>query len=373
MQKKSCDQPDVSSRRRFMQTSAVGVAALAAPAIATAKKSGSNPTVGSGEHHYEVLHHWPQLPAKFSWQTTHNVAIDSEGLLYVIHEGRADQPDHPAVFVFDTNGQYVRSFGAEFQGGGHGIEIRNEGGQDFIYLVGYKKVRSFAKFDLRGERLWRKGAPMGAGGYADGEEKTIHAEDIWEHDRFQATNIAFHPDGGFFLADGYGSYRIHRYDKEAHWLSTFGEIGTEEGQFQLPHGLCIDDRGEGDPLLVVSDRVNARLQWFTLDGKHVRTQGDFLLPANNAILGPLMVVPDLGGRVTLLDKDNRVIAHLGDDAKRILADKKEHNTFHIRTDESTWQPGKFIHPHDACFDAEGNIFVAEWVGTGRVTKLRKLS
>ena len=38
-----------------------------------------------------------------------------------------------------------------------------------------------------------------------------------------------------------------------------------------------------------------------------------------------------------------------------------------------WQPGKFVHPHDACFDADGNIFVAEWVVGGRVTKLRKLS
>ena len=38
-----------------------------------------------------------------------------------------------------------------------------------------------------------------------------------------------------------------------------------------------------------------------------------------------------------------------------------------------WEAGKFVHPHDACFDAQGNIFVAEWVATGRVTKLKKLS
>jgi hypothetical protein len=44
----------------------------------------------------------------------------------------------------------------------------------------------------------------------------------------------------------------------------------------------------------------------------------------------------------------------------------------LRTDESKWQPGKFIHPHDACFDKEGNIFVAEWVASGRVTKLRRV-
>ncbi len=360
------------SRRGFMQTSTAGLAALAAPAVATAKKSESNPTVGTGEHRYEVLHAWPQLPEQFSWQTTHNVAVDSEGLLYVIHEGRADQTEHPSIFVFDAEGKYVRSFGSEFQGGGHGLEVRNEGGQDFLYVTAYQAVRSIAKLDLKGERVWRKGAPMGAGGYAEGEDQTSHAKAIWGRDRFMPTNFAFHPDGGFFLADGYGSYRIHRYDQDANWVSVFGGEGTEEGQFHLPHGLCIDDRGEGEPLLVVSDRVNARLQWFTLAGEHVRTQGDFLLPANNDVLGELMVVPDLVGRVTLLGKDNQVLAHLGDDAARIQADQKEHNGFHIRGDESTWHPGRFIHPHDACFDAEGNIFVAEWVGTGRITKLRKL-
>lgn len=361
------------TRRDFIQTSALGVAAVAAPAIATAKKTDTNPIVGSGGHQYEVLHQWPQLPAKFTWQTTHNVAVDSEGLLYVIHEGRADQTDHPAIFVFDAEGKYVRSFGAQFQGGGHGIEIRNDGGQEFLYVAAYQAVRSIAKLDLQGEVVWHLGAPMDAGGYAAGEDAKVHSKSTWGRDRFQPTNIAFHPDGGFYLADGYGSYRIHRYDKDAKWMSTFGAVGNEDGQFNLPHGIWVDDRGEGEPLLVVSDRVNARLQWFTLAGEHVRTQGDFLLPANSDVLGELMVVPDLVGRVTLLDKNNKVIAHLGDDAERIQADQKEHNTFHIRREESTWLPGKFIHPHDACFDAKGNIFVAEWVDTGRVTKLRKLS
>jgi hypothetical protein len=46
--------------------------------------------------------------------------------------------------------------------------------------------------------------------------------------------------------------------------------------------------------------------------------------------------------------------------------------FKMRGQRDQWLPGKFIHPHDACFDSEGNIFVTEWVDTGRVTKLRKL-
>lgn len=361
------------SRRKFVQTTAVGSAiALAAPSIVTAKKTESALIVGTGEHQYEVLHAWPQLPKQFTWQTTHNVAVDSEGLLYVIHEGRADQPDHPAIFVFDQDGKYVRSFGSEFQGGGHGLEVRNEGGQDFIYVTAYKEVRSIAKLDLKGERVWRQGAPMEAGGYAEGEEKTVHEKSTWGRDRFMPTNFAFAPDGGFYVADGYGSYRIHRYDKDAKWLSVFGSVGTEDGQFSLPHGVWLDDRQDGEPTVVVSDRVNARLQWFSLDGKHLRTQGGFFLPANNDVLGDLMVVPDLVSRVTLLDKDNQVVAQLGDDHERIQANKKDSGGFNIRKDESTWQGGKFIHPHDACFDADGNIFVAEWVQSGRITKLRKL-
>jgi hypothetical protein len=37
-----------------------------------------------------------------------------------------------------------------------------------------------------------------------------------------------------------------------------------------------------------------------------------------------------------------------------------------------WKAGRFIHPHDACFDRAGNIFVVEWVPTGRVSLLRKV-
>ena len=81
-----------------------------------------------------------------------------------------------------------------------------------------------------------------------------------------------------------------------------------------------------------------------------------------------MIVPDLFGRVTLLDKQNQVIDHLGDDSERIVADK----AFAIRSDPSKWISGKFVHPHDACFDHDGNILVAEWVSTGRITKLRRL-
>ena len=67
----------------------------------------------------------------------------------------------------------------------------------------------------------------------------------------------------------------------------------------------------------------------------------------------------------------RSLAHLGDDEawrKRVL------DGFKIRQqDPAQWPEGKFIHPHDACFDKDGNIFVAEWVTHGRVSLLRRVS
>jgi hypothetical protein len=77
------------------------------------------------------------------------------------------------------------------------------------------------------------------------------------------------------------------------------------------------------------------------------------------------VIPDLGARVTLLDRNNEVIAQLGDDSA-----SKWRETRVMTRDHFT--PGKFIAPHGACFDHAGNIFVVEWVEVGRVTKLRKV-
>lgn len=361
------------SRRQFCQSALAGATTLALPNIATASKTDvAKPVVGAGSHLYEVTHEWAQLPDRYEWQTTHNVAVGADGLVYVIHEGRMEQADHPSIFVFDPAGRFVRAFGEEFQGGGHGIETRVENGEKYLYVCAYKEQRSFAKLTTTGELVWRKGAPMESGAYlkGEGEFPRRQGDDPWGRNRFLPTNIAFHPDGGFFLADGYGAFRIHFFNADGEWVRSFGEpSGGQEshGTFDTPHGVWIDSRGE-QPTLVVADRANARLQWFTLEGRHRRTQDGFLLPANIDTHGEIMLVPDLVGRVTLLDKDNQLIAHLGDDSERMQQDTRRA----IRSDESRWRAGKFVHPHDACFDADGNIYVAEWVQAGRVTKLTRV-
>src|SRR5437867_4004875 len=155
------------SRRHFLATTAV---ALAAPRVLTAQKSEKQLVIGAGEHRYEVLHDWPQLPDRYQWQTTHNVAIDREGLLYVIHEGRENSKDHPSIFVFDPKGKFGRARGKQCQGGGHGLEVRTEGKEQFLYVTGYQQLKNFAKLTLKGEPVWENHAPMDSGIYAAEED-----------------------------------------------------------------------------------------------------------------------------------------------------------------------------------------------------------
>ncbi|MEM9413834.1 MAG: hypothetical protein AAGA30_22185, partial [Planctomycetota bacterium] len=222
-----------------------------------------------------------------------------------------------------------------------------------------------AKLTLEGEVVWEKYAPMEAGVYAPDEDTT--REKIWGRDRFMPTNFAFLDDGGFLLADGYGSFYIHRYDKDGEWQSCFGGPGGGQGKFATPHGIWMDRRKE-TPTVIICDRAHHTLQWLTLEGKHIETIKGFGLPANVDIKDEHVVVPELGARLTILDVKNQKVAQLGSDVERINGKEGKK----IRGDKSQWLPGKFIHPHDACFDANGNIFVAEWVAGGRVTLLEKI-
>ncbi len=360
-----------NSRRQFLKTSG-GLALFGAwaPAILGAEdKAGTRPPViGSDGHRYEVRHDCMQLPRHIRWQDTHGVAIDAEGLIYVKHRTKtAELMD--AVVVFDPDGKFVRSFGSEFHGGGHGIDIRNEGGTEFLYLCDNKGY--IAKSTLRGEIVWMQTAPA-IDVYRDAAPFTVTTPGKYDKGKlFSPTNVAFAPDGGFYVGDGYGSHYVIRYDRDAKVVGHFGGLGDGAGRFNTPHGLWWDDRPGREPALVVADRANARLQYVAADGAHLAFVNDFLFPAAIDVRGDVLLVPDLHARITLLDRDNRVLTHLGDDPAwrtQVLADN-----FRLRAQPERWQAGKFVHPHDACFDRDGNIYVAEWVAVGRVSFLRHVS
>ena len=122
-------------------------------------------------------------------------------------------------------------------------------------------------------------------------------------------------------------------------------------------------------MLVVTDRGNSRLQRFTLEGKRIDSiEGTSKMPCFLDERNGDVVIADLLSKVIILDRQNKVVATLGE------GEYSKTDWGAVRTQASgTFVPGRFICPHGACFDHEGNIFVVEWVEAGRVTKLRKVA
>jgi sugar lactone lactonase YvrE len=277
------------SRRQFLAGSA-GLALL--------PRFQSPIILGSGEHRYACIHDWIKPPEGMAFGDTHGVAQDGRGRIYVAHTVHETSKNQDTIAVYDERGKFLNSWGSQFKGGAHGLDLRREGGEEFLYHcdVAHRKV---TKTRLDGSVVWELGAPVESGKYRAGEA-------------YIPTNVAFAPDGEFFVADGYGSHWIHRYRADGTYLRTFGGPGKEAGQVQQPHGIWLDDRGK-QPLLAVADRANRRIQYFDLDGKHVSfIENGMRLPCHFSIRRGVMLVPDLQSVITLLDPENRVIAHLGD-------------------------------------------------------------
>lgn len=347
----------LQNRRQFLQTSAAAATVAATPLFLNATdKSGTTPLrVGSGEYVYECQHGWGELPGSIQWGATHDVAIDAEGLIYITHQSPAKGP-MDAIVVFDTDGKFVRSFGKEFHGGGHGLDLRNENGQEFLYLCDVKN-RQVAKLDTAGEIVWTKGFPEESGKYAGAN-------------KYSPTNVALAPDGGFYIGDGYGSSYVHQFDADANWVRSFGGRGSKPGELNCPHGLYVDTRPGREVSLCVTDRANNRLQYFTLDGKHLSYVDNLVYPSSLDVQGEVMLVGELDSRLTLLDKENNVLTYLDDDPqwrKTVNANGRK-----VRQNRDQWIAGKFVHPHGATFDTNGNIYLAEWVVGGRVSLLKKV-
>lgn len=355
-------QPPIS-RRAAMQAGLAATAAFAAaPMVRAVNKSGRGPvTVGTGACTYEVEHDWARLPGTHAFGNTHGVCIDSQGFVHVKHTVHASSSSGDAVCVFDPEGAFVRSWGEEFRGGAHGLTHSREPGGEFLYLSDCNRsiVR---KTTLSGELVLEFAWPEASGLYGSiAEYRPTNVAVV----PFDAVNEAGRPHakrGHVFVADGYGKSWIHEYDAAGAYMRTFGGPGRERGQTSCPHGLAVDSRS-GTPRLVVADRSNRRLQYFTLEGRHAGFVTDEVRsPCHFDTRGDLLLVPDLEARVTLLDRDNRLVAHLGDGENFGLRDKAREQ----------FVPGRFIAPHSACFDKDGNIFVVEWVEVGRVTRLRKV-
>ncbi len=307
--------------------------------------------IGSGAHTYTWHGDWAQLPGDIQLGYTHGVAVAKDGRVFVFN-----QSPH-AVVIFNPDG----SFAGTWEGmpsnrflGAHGLTLIDEGGEQFLWLTD-QRSGEVVKTTLDGATVQSIEKPD-AGVYA--------AEDA----KYSPTWVAQSPeDGTIYVADGYGSGVINRYDRTGGYLDTMtGEDGA--GRFACPHGVWIGERkqatGRDEPVLYVTDRGNGRIQVFDLAGAFIKSF-EQQHPCSFDEHDGLLLCPDLHAFVRLYDAQDQVAAELGDNRDIV----GEHGWPNVPHDLR--QPGKFNSPHGGCFDADGNIFVVEWISDGRITKLEK--
>jgi sugar lactone lactonase YvrE len=300
--------------------------------------------IGNASHLYVVQEDWGPLPEGIQYGYTHGICIDDEDRVYVHHTGKN------SVIVFDKNGTFLDAWGSEFEGGAHGFYLhRDPDGQQYLYFADTKRAL-VVKTTLTGDVLLQISPP--------------DRPDLYNADhKYVPTDVCVAPNGDIYVSDGYGQFYIHHYNANGTYIRTFGGRGSEPGQLIEPHGISVNLRG-AEPELYVADRRNHRIQVFSLDGQHIRfVEHNLDLPCSFYFFEDEVYLPDLDSRITILDKDDRLVTHLGEDQQAY----KQQGWPNLP--KSYYRPDKFSSPHGVCVDSQGNVYVAEWISDGRITKL----
>ena len=279
----------------------------------------------TGDIAYEEDVDWAKIPPGYEFPECAGVEVDENDNVYLFNRG-----EHP-VIVLDKDGNFLRSFGeGTFSARAHGIHIAPDNN---IYLVDDSQ-HAIHKFDMEGRPVWTLGevgkpAPKWSGA-------PFH----------RPTHMAVSPKSGdIFVTDGYGNARVHRFAPDGRLLLSWGEVGSDPGEFQNPHNIVVDE----DEYVYIADRENNRVQvfdgqgrvqdvWygiFRADGMCRDKDGTFYIGELNGALDTNV----LGHRLCIF-KDGKRVARLGDP-------------------QDGDAPGQFIAIHGVAVDSQGNLYVGE--------------
>src|SRR5947207_4700429 len=194
--------------------------------------------LGTGAYRYEVVDDWAKLPPGREFNAdVAAVGVDTQDRVYAFNRGQ-----HPMV-VFDRDGNFLRSWGEGVFHRAHGVHMAPD---DTLWLTddGDHTVRHCT---LDGKILLTIGIPGTPKPYMGGEP--FH----------RCTHTALSPQGDLYVSDGYGNARVHKYAPNGTLIASWGEPGTDPGQFNIPHNICCD----ADGWVYVADRENHRVQCST--------------------------------------------------------------------------------------------------------------
>lgn len=170
----------------------------------------------------------------------------------------------------------------------------------------------------------------------------------------RCTHTALSPKGEIYVSDGYGNARVHKFTPEGKLLKSWGEPGTDPGQFNIVHNIATD----ADGWVYVADRENHRVQVFDGEGKYETQWNNLHRPCALCCCGgtksPTFVIGELGPGLAI----NRNVPNLG--PRLSIVDAKGKRIARLGGEEGPGvASGKFLAPHGIALDSRGDIYVGE--------------
>jgi hypothetical protein len=368
--------PNRFTRRDFVKLAASAAAGLAAPDLIAAEPPQA-PTapvrIGSGEYTYELVQDWGQLPAGMKYGFGCGVIVDSQDRVFVTSRSTS-----PCVAIFDKDGKLLETWSEDFaarvgltveevKNTAHCLYLSKEGKEEFIYWTENVHDLKSRKYGARAYKTDLRGKILYTIGNVEKEDSTSQKFD-WTN----PTDVAVAPNGDIYVVDGYGSQRVSHFDKNFKHIKTIGEKTAKDavgpnaphGTFNTCHGVWVNTL-KSEPEIWIADRHNDRIEIFSPELEYKRTlQGDVRNPCCFYRYKDVFFVPDLASRVTILDADGKLVAHLGDGRE---ADGK------TASKDNKTNPAKFAAPHALCLDSRGDLYVVEWVDFGRPRKFKHVA
>jgi NHL repeat-containing protein len=288
--------------------------------------------LGTGTYRYDVVDNWAKLPPGREFNAdVAAVGVDTQDQVYAFNRGA-----HP-VCVFDRDGNFLRSWGEGVFHRAHGLHMAPDG---TVWLTddGDHTVRHCT---LDGKVLLTIGIPGQPKPYMSGEP--FH----------RCTHTALSPQADtVYVSDGYGNSRVHKFSVNGKLVSSWGEPGTDPGQFNIAHNICCDAEG----WVYVADRENHRVQVFDGNGKfetqwnnmhrpsglfmEPRADGRFYVGEIGGGMGVNYDMPNIGPRVSIYSHKGDLLGRLG-------------------TRPAGMELGQFNSPHGLTVDSRGDIYVGE--------------
>jgi peptidylamidoglycolate lyase len=341
------------TRRTFLQTAAATTAGLA-----LGTRAGAATRIGEGKSTYTLDENWGKLPAGMNYGFGCALVVDGKDRIYV-----TSRSANACVVIFDRDGKILETWSKDikdrvgydpnqYAATAHGLYWNKEGDREYLYWTenvaipkGKPKLGARVyKTDLDGKILFQIGN-------VEQESDTSKKFDFTN-----PTDVAVAANGDIYVVDGYGSQLVHRFDKGFKLIKTIGGKGKENGKFNVCHGVWVNTLKK-EPEVYIADRHNDRVEVYSMELEYKRTLRDVRNPCCFYQHNGQLFIPDLAARVTILDENDKVVAHLGDGLA--LREKKEDPAKH---------PEAFFTPHALVVDSKGNMYVIEWLPNGRPRK-----